>query len=260
MPLVLFALFWGWPKNTAAATESRLGSPLLFDQTASTLTSFAACLEGKQSFALAEQLDDIASSTDYRRLLSGALRELERIDTHELTRARLEFEFSDLHVRVGHQLRPLLARVYAALVATWQIVPEEWVKDAIVAAEDGEGGLWTWLNDMDEPVRMRRYLRHIFRGNAALMCVPFVANDEHLQRELLVHAAIGAETDLRFAAAASPNRALALDLLEQLRLEPIDLEELERHRDELTAARDSLREAQHHVPGFRLPPDPSFQK
>lgn len=49
-----------------------------------------------------------------------------------------------------------------------------------------------------------------------------------------------------------------LDVLADLRLEPIDLDALHRRGEELRAARASLREAQDALPGFRLPPEPGL--
>lgn len=263
LPVAFFVLLLAWPQGAEATpSEAPLSaSTHLSEHTVASLKQLAASLEGKRSYALTERLDEIAGSDAYWQLLLAGLLELDRLGP-EVARATVDFEYADLYARFkSPQLRPLLARTYAALTATFELTPIESINEAIIGTDYAleHGGVGALIDKLDAPARLRRYIRHIFRGNVALMCLPFVHEEASLRLELFAHAATGAETNLRLAGAMSPDPQLARDLLAQLRLEPIDLVALERRRDELEAARDSLREAQTHVPGFRLPPDPSFQ-
>jgi hypothetical protein len=217
-------------------------------------------LEGKQGYALTEQLDEIVGSPEFAEVFAEVCRAVDEqgFDAELAEDLELGMFLDQLE---SPKLRHLVGRTYAALAAALEIMPEQLVHEFTSELRDPHR-VSEELAEMDSPelpAPLRRYLRHVVRGQAALVCLPFASRTEALQRELLTHAAVGAETNLRLLAAAADAPGRASVILVDLRLDPIDLDALHERGKELQAARASLREAQAALPEFRLPPDPELQ-
>lgn len=263
LPVLLFLALVLAPSRAEAASEAeQLFHGMLPSN--DVLNAFQRCtgtLEGKDGYALTEQLDQLVASTEYAQLLAWAAHVVrDDLGLDEITDAAVEREFMRFVARLASpHLRHLANRAHNAIIATLEVVPNQ--KLVEWASELENPRMMLDMIDMvtspNEPAELRRHLRHILRGQAALMCAPFASKS--LQHELLTHAALGTETSLRIAAALSDDQARARTILADLRLDPIDLQRLMARQEQLHTARESLREARAELPGFRLPPEPGLE-